>query len=242
MRDYIILNGKRSTMYAGLLITSLPPITKPLLRTQKEEIDGRDGDIVTPVGYSAYDRDVGIGLYGNYDIDAISAFFNSSGTVIFSNEPTKVYQYTIINQIDFEKLIRFRTATVTFHVQPFKYSAIETMITHATVRQMWYQDTHITRNGVTVDVRGAILRISGESTALTEIYMPLNTMTFAPGQYTLNAESYSGSYPETVENVSIRLIRDTKAVTFCDQPLTLINNDTATLDTTITDVQRYNYL
>lgn len=126
MRDYIILNGQKSTEITGLLIQSLPPISKPLLRTEVEEIDGRDGDITTPLGYAAYDKTVTIGLYGDFDIDQVIAYFNGSGTVTFSNEPDKFYNYQITQQIDFEKLIRFRTATVTFHVQPFKYSVAET--------------------------------------------------------------------------------------------------------------------
>ena len=123
MRNYIILNGNISTNIQGLIIQSLPPISKPMMRTQIEEIDGRDGDIVTPLGYSAYNKELSIGLYGDFDIDEVIEFFNSSGTVIFSNEEDKIYNYQIIDQIDFERLIRFRTATVTMHVQPFKYSA-----------------------------------------------------------------------------------------------------------------------
>jgi predicted phage tail component-like protein len=118
----IKLNNINSNSIQVLLIQSLPPISKPLMRTNIEEIDGRDGDIVTKLGYSAYDKDVSIGLYGNYDIDQVIKYFNSEGNVIFSNEPDKYYKYQIINQIDFEKLIRFKTADVTFHVQPFKYS------------------------------------------------------------------------------------------------------------------------
>lgn len=118
----IILNGVSSTTIAGLLIQSLPPISKPLMRTQVDEVDGRDGDIVTKLGYSAYDKQILIGLYGSFSIDEVIAFFNSEGTVTFSNEPTKFYNFQIIQQIDFERLLRYRTATVTFHVQPFKYA------------------------------------------------------------------------------------------------------------------------
>ena len=45
--------------------------------------------------------------------------------MVFSNEPDKYYNYQILDQIDYERLIRFRTAKVKFHVQPFKYSAVE---------------------------------------------------------------------------------------------------------------------
>ena len=122
MRNYIILNGTNSNTISGLLIQQLAPISKPLMRTEVEEIDGRDGDIVTPLGFSAYDKDITIGLYGTFDINAIIAFFNSEGTVVFSNEPDKYYNYQITAQIDFERLVRYRTATVTFHCQPFKFA------------------------------------------------------------------------------------------------------------------------
>ena len=125
MRNYIILNGKNSNEINGLLISELAPISKPLIRTNKEEIDGRSGDIITKLGYSAYDKEIEIGLYGNYNIDEIISYFNSEGLVTFSNEPEKFYKYTILDQIDFEKLIRFKTAKVKFHVQPFKFSLLD---------------------------------------------------------------------------------------------------------------------
>lgn len=135
MRNYIILNGKNSNEITGLLISSLPSISKPSIRTNIEEIDGRDGDIITKLGYAAYDKEITIGLYGNYDIDEVIAFFDSEGTITFSNEIDKYYNYQILEQIDFEKLIRFKTATVTIHVQPFKYSNIERVKTYNITNQ-----------------------------------------------------------------------------------------------------------
>ena len=125
MIPYIIINGVSSKSINGLLIQSLPPISKPPIRTSIEEIDGRDGDVVEVLGYGAYSKSITIGLYKDYNIDDIIEFFNSKGTIIFSNEQDKYYNFAIYELIDFEKLIKFKTATVTLHVQPFKYAADE---------------------------------------------------------------------------------------------------------------------
>lgn len=125
MRPYIIINGVNSETVKGLLISDLPPISKPKVRVTLEEIDGRDGDIATVLGYAAYNKPISIGLYGDYDIDAVIKYFNSGGKVIFSNEADKYYNFAIYEAIDFNKLIRYKTATVNMHVQPFKYSAEE---------------------------------------------------------------------------------------------------------------------
>lgn len=125
MGNFLIMNNVNSNTITGLLIQNLPPITKPRQRVNIEEIDGRDGDIITPLGYGAYDKEFQIGLSYNYDINEIIKFFDSEGTVTFSNEPDKYYNYKIIEQIDYEKLIRFKTANVKMHVQPFKYSINE---------------------------------------------------------------------------------------------------------------------
>lgn len=121
MRNYVIINGVNSLTIQGLAINTLPPITKPMIRTQREEIDGRDGDIVTELGYSAYDKQIEIGLWGTYDINDIIKYFTGEGTIVFSNEDDKYYNFKILDQIDYQKLLKFKTATITLHCQPFKY-------------------------------------------------------------------------------------------------------------------------
>ena len=128
MRNYVIINGVNSLTIKGLAINELPPISKPPMRVLQEEIDGRDGDLITELGYGAYDKVMTIGLYHTFDIDQIIAFFNGSGTIVFSNEPDKKYNFKIIEQIDYESLIKFKTASITLHCQPFKYPLTETPI------------------------------------------------------------------------------------------------------------------
>ncbi len=123
--NYIVWKGKDSTSLLGLKILQLPPITKAKKRVTETFINGVDGSIIEELGYDPYDKAVEIGLVGNFDIDEIINYFDGTGTITFSNEPTKYYNATIIDQIDFERLIRFRKATVKFRVQPYKYLLIE---------------------------------------------------------------------------------------------------------------------
>lgn len=136
MRNYVTINGVSSLTINGLYVKDLPPITKPLMRYTKEEIDGRDGDLITRLGYSAYDKELTIGLAGDYDINEVISFFNPTleelifipdvpqyATVTFSNEPEFFYRCEILEQIDFNALLKFKTATVKFHCQPFKYKS-----------------------------------------------------------------------------------------------------------------------
>ena len=132
MRYFVAINNQNSLEVTGLYISKLPPISKPLQRTNIEEIDGRDGDIVTTLGYSAYDKEMEIGLFGDYNIDEIISFFTQEGTITFSNEPDKYYKFKIINDINFEEFQRFKTATVVFHCQPFKFSTTEGIRTFTT--------------------------------------------------------------------------------------------------------------
>lgn len=124
----IIWKNISSDTIKGLLISELPSITKPSIRTSITEIEGKDGDIVEELGYSSYDKTIKIGLTKDYNIDEIIKYFTGTGDLILSNEPDKVYKASIYNQINYEKLLRFKTATVEFHVQPYKYLKNEKIV------------------------------------------------------------------------------------------------------------------
>lgn len=117
--------GIDSESIEGLLICELPPISKPKMRIKETVIDGVDGSFIEELGYESYDKTMKIGLTRDYDIDEIMDYFNGEGNLIFSNEDDKLYKAKIINQIDYQRLLRFKTANVTFRVQPFKYSTSE---------------------------------------------------------------------------------------------------------------------
>lgn len=125
MMNSIIWKGVSSTTISGLLISELPPISKPAMRVKETTIDGRDGSIMEELGYSSYDKNVVIGLHGNFDINKVIKYFTGEGEVVFSNEPDKVYTAKIVGQIDYTRLLRYRQATIPFRVQPFKRKLFE---------------------------------------------------------------------------------------------------------------------
>ena len=117
----IIWKGVSSTTIQGLLISELPPITKPKMRVSETVVSGRDGSIFEELGYSTYTKAIIIGLHGNFDINKVIKYFTGEGELVFSNEPDKVYKAKIYEKIDYMRLLRFRQAVISFEVQPFKY-------------------------------------------------------------------------------------------------------------------------
>lgn len=125
----IIWRGVESTTIKGLIISELPPISKPEMRVKETVIDGRNGSQIEELGYNSYDKSITIGLYGDFNIDEVIKYFSGEGDVVFSNEPDKVYRAKIHAQIDYNRLLRYRQATVLFRTQPFKYAFNEEIST-----------------------------------------------------------------------------------------------------------------
>lgn len=199
MRPYIVINGISSKTISGLLIQSLPPISKPKIRTSVEEIDGRDGDIVTVLGYSAYDKEIQIGLYGEYDVDDIIEYFNTSGNIVFSNEPDKYYKFALYEQIDLEKLLTFKQAKVKIHVQPFKYSDNETAINNdyadITSANITVRNDGNIYSKPTISVTGAgDISISLNSYQIFEIALGSDETTIIIDSESMNAYDTNGNY------------------------------------------------
>lgn len=117
----LIWRGINSDTIKGLIICELPPITKPKMKTSVTKIDGRDGDIIEELGYESYTKSIKVGLARNYQVDEIIKYFTGAGELVMSNEPDKIYNCRIIDKVDYEKLLRFKTATIKFHTQPYKY-------------------------------------------------------------------------------------------------------------------------
>ena len=238
MFPYIILNGVSSKTINGLLIQNLPPITKPEMRTSIEEIDGRDGDIITDLGYSAYDKSFEIGITDQSIVNQVIGFLNSEGTVTFSNEPTMVYQYKIVKQIDFERLLRFKTASVTMHVQPFKKCLTEKELTFSGAEQkIKFIDYYAEKNGVVATCNDGVLTFEGTTTQNTTFFIPIENLKLDAGNYRLDV--YSSGNTAGCES---SLVNDSLAFSYCfgEAPLNLSDNSTVSTTATYDTFKPFN--
>lgn len=233
---YLIINGKSSREISGLLIQSLAPISKAPVKTKVETIDGRDGDIVTPLGFNAYDKPVSIGLSYDYDIDEVIKFFNSSGVVTFSNEPDKYYNFAIYEQIDFERLIRFKTATVIFHVQPYKYPVKNILVENAPANATNSLSVSVFNAGniysrpllkvigsgtVNLYVNGVQMLVLELGETSQTIYIDCDTMNaYAPDNTLLN-RLVTGNY----DNIKLPIGNNTITVTAAGNTITALSVD-----------------
>lgn len=238
MFPYIILNGVSSKTINGLLIQNLPPITKPEMRTSIEEIDGRDGDIITDLGYSAYDKSFEIGITDKSIVNQVIGFLNSEGTVTFSNEPTMVYRYKIVKQIDFERLLRFKTASVTMHVQPFKKCLTEKELKfNGAEQKIKFIDYYAEKNGVIAACRGFKWAFLGTATQNTAFFFPIENLKLSPGNYRLDI--YSSGITAGCES---SLVNDSLAFSYCfgEAPLNLLDNSTVSTTATYETFKPFN--
>ena len=240
MFPHIILNGVSSKTINGLLIQNLPPITKPQMRVDIEEIDGRDGDIITDLGYSAYDKTFDIGITDKSVVNQVIGFLNSEGAVTFSNEPSMVYQYKIVKQIDFERLIRFKTASVTMHVQPFKKCLTEKALEFSGADQIiTFIDYYGSKNGVVATCNDGVLFFEGTATQNTTFFIPIEALKLDAGNYRLDV--YSSGMTVGCES---SLVNDSLAFGYCfgENPLSLLVNATVSTTANYSTFKPFNYI
>ena len=122
MIPYFIFNGIDSIDY--LILNKLPSVFKASKDVEKIEIPGRDGFLTQDNrSYKSIIKSAECSLRNLDNIDYTCSWLTGGGNVVFSNEPDKVYKATIINQIEFSKILReFHSFIIQFECQPHKYS------------------------------------------------------------------------------------------------------------------------
>lgn len=120
MLSYFKFKDKSSDDF-DIIINKLPPITKPKKKTETVEIDGLNGDITIDNGYAAYDKQIQVTFLRLPDIDRLNSWLTGSGQLVLSNEPDKYYDAEVFGEVEIVREKTIYTATITFHVQPYKH-------------------------------------------------------------------------------------------------------------------------
>jgi len=113
---------KGITLSTKLIIQSFEWFKKPLRRSENRFIPGRHGATVTEYGYDSIIIPMSIGLIDMTKLDEVMALLDGSGVLTFSGDPGKYRNARVLGQVDYLRLLRFKTAEVEFFIaDPFRY-------------------------------------------------------------------------------------------------------------------------
>ena len=106
----IIWKGIDSDSIKGLLISELPPISKPKMKTTITKIDGRDGDVIEELGYESYIKTLKIGLTKDYDLleklgDDLGVFYSENARTFPHLTAALSYEYRLDVLVCIDRLL-----------------------------------------------------------------------------------------------------------------------------------------
>lgn len=169
--------NKDSLSDMGIGVLKRPLIPTPERRVQQIPVKGRNGvllideksysEFTIPVECIVEDSDI------PHKADAIKAWLlGGSGSLIFSNDPNRKYNATVVNKFDIAEAIEnFGEFIVMFLCQPFKYDIINSVITlNASGGTVVNTGTIYSEPKITVYGNGNIsLTVNGNTVTLTGV-------------------------------------------------------------------------
>lgn len=198
-----------SSLDMGIIVNTLPPITKAARDISKISIPGRDGYLTQDFEtYSSTVKPVECTILDISMVDQVIAWLSGSGEVIFSNQADRKYQANIINQIPFNKIIRkWYKFIVNFDCQPFALMLDNPVITLTSPGIIYGAGTYKSKPVITVYGTGTIeLTVNNIVIHLTNVseYVTIDSglMDAYKGTLLKNNDTL-GEFPELVvgENV-----------------------------------------
>ena len=212
IKNYFIFNGTHSDDI-GVHVLKMPGITRANERIHSFSIPGRSGNLhESEKAFDNYTKSVECLVAKGADIDRMASILRGSGTIIFSNEPERVYRVTIINQIDIAYAAKkFRNFLLQLDTHPFKFSASP------------LDDEIIATSAVTFYNRG-----SWESEPIIEVYGSGNvTLTINNKPYIL--KNISGSVTVNSEMMEVYKGIENKNNTFEADEFPILNTGENTI-------------
>lgn len=128
MNDWFEWNGVRCTDY-GIHVSQHPPLAIPTERVTFTNIPGRSGSLTTLEGDDVYEDlvlTVECFIADASRIPDIATWLKGSGTVTFATRQGGFYNARVVNQINFEKILRgnpHRAFAINFRCKPFWYAS-----------------------------------------------------------------------------------------------------------------------
>ena len=158
---------KRFNTQGIFLIEEIPVVPSAELKQTLIEIDGRHGFLTDSQDvYSPIEISVELKLYNKSDIQKVRNIFRGSGDLILSNQKDRYYKATVINQIEFERVIRENhSVMVTFKLQPHAYELKDNTINLTTSPYTLTNETNATSQPeITIYGTGTATLIIGDET------------------------------------------------------------------------------
>lgn len=116
--EYFAFKGISSETM-GVLMSNEWIETKPQRRYDTTEIDGRDGSVITPSGYTLVEKNVECTLLNRKSINDVIPWLDGSGVLEFGGRYRKAHIY---GEINYDTLGANRsTFTIPFLLEPFWY-------------------------------------------------------------------------------------------------------------------------
>lgn len=130
-----------------IVVTKMPPITKPEMKLEEIIIPGRNGSLYVKDNkkfdtYNPFIYQIECSLKENTNARKIFEWLNGEGKLILSKEPDKFYNVLIKSKIDLEQIYKvFNKFSIEFQVQPLAYSINEKRIKLSETTEMTILDS-----------------------------------------------------------------------------------------------------
>lgn len=187
----------------GIKVLRLPPIKKASMRVETNHIEGSDRTVVEELGFQDYSMPCEIMVTDLSRIDEIIAWLSGSGVLIRDDDEDKFQHVSIYNEIDYNRLVRYRRATFEFYVaDPFRYALNEDDVVLTEPGIVLNQGTYKSLPILTIEGSGEIeIDIDGrvftyDFNTDTEVIIDSTTKNaYYPDEMTLKNRQMVGEFP-----------------------------------------------
>lgn len=205
----------------GIILQEMDWFKKPQRRSEQTLIEGKDGATTTEYGYAPLVIPATIGLTDMTKLDEVMALLDGSGVLTYSGDTGKYRNAKVLEQVDYQRLLRFKTAEAQFLIEdPFRYVTSEA-------------DQTITTFPATIANAGTVLslpllKITGTGT----VNLTLNGITFEyifdTAYVYIDCDSQEAYYGTTSKNRSLTITGDDYMTLAIGNNSLVVNSGTVT--------------